>query len=130
MVLVRAPLLLLLLSLALGVGSRFVLCIGDNGHVAIELADANCCDASHDGHNDGLCARDGTCGSDCVDHSLSTALSVKRGTAADTVPIVAVLSRFDPSLVNRDRSTAAVPRSFAAALRPSPRHLHTTVEIC
>jgi hypothetical protein len=86
-----------------------VLCIGEDGHVALEASDSRCC-----GHLPGACcpqsthaltvtgclAQDDDCGP-CLDIPISSGLAEALQAPNDVQPDVSVLSFFDFSLFDR-----------------------------
>jgi len=125
----RVAVLSVALSLAVGVLPRLALCVGPDGHRAIELINAACCDRTTPSAGPDVQAAPLGCAPECVDTPLTVSL-----------------------VLPRDRSDCAAPPSVAAAVLSSvrahrvaghlsypvhsvpfqipPRILRTTIRIC
>ena len=107
---------------------RIVLCIGTDGHVALESTMASCCpDAAHEA---GLLRADKRCASECTDAELGCAVvtrPVDWQHASDAPPMVAVIGHVPVlSDVRRVRPVASVE---TVPLAP-PREKRTTIYLC
>jgi hypothetical protein len=103
---------------------RLALCIGENGHRAIELLDAACCTEAP-----GDAGAVADCDSACTDTPLGVAsLAVRSSDASDHAGIAAptAVGVFDAT--SEASSPVVVPTRIAAP-RP-PRQLRTTVRLC
>ena len=124
-----------LIAVALAVGPRAALCIGDAGHVAIEAVDAACCDAPHAADAAGRCApHDGEDG-DCTDWAL-TLLAVAPSASQDAAVALEQLPTSGdavaawPVVYLDGLASSLTQATLAVRLPTTPRRQHTTVQRC
>jgi hypothetical protein len=121
----------LALSLILGLLPRLALCVGPDGHQAIEAMNASCCDrATHSTGADVRVSPDG-CAAGCIDTPLTVNLAPGRDrTHAATAPPPSGPAAAVPS-VRAQQVVAYLHRSTRGAVFQSPpRILRTTVDLC
>jgi len=115
-----------------GFSPRLALCIGVEGHRAIEPVVARCCDlATHPGQSDSR-DRNRRCSPSCTDTLLTPAVTALRLDGAGLLALewdvgtAPICSLFDPCLQASMRSTLG--NDYAPASRP-PRTLRTTADL-
>lgn len=120
---------LLALVLSLGAFPRGVLCVGTNGHFAIEPAAAGCChststDENVIGHDEGRCAPE------CTDTPVGFSLASRAPDRSDLAPLPGVASvgpLFEPP--GAWFHAVSLYQLNLRAIVP-PRSLRTTVNLC
>jgi hypothetical protein len=100
-----------------------VLCVGGDGHRAIEARDAACCGAKAAGNGPAL---DAGCAGECVDTPLS--LSAVHPKSESVAPVLAPAAAPAGSLAFAWQASLSPPR-WVAPSRP-PRALGTAVNLC
>lgn len=122
----RLVLLATALSLSLDVLPELVLCIGADGHYAIEPVRADCCD--HDGA--AAATTPARCAERCIDAPLGGTSISARGPEREGMPAPAVAATAGIAVVSpRLLSRPPRPALQAVPLRP-PRVQRTTVFLC
>jgi hypothetical protein len=121
----------LLVSPALVRGS--VLCIGAEGHSAIEQANAVCCPTHHASDGDAALARGGGCASACTDAPLGIAARCQETVRSDVraaagALLCACLRAVDDSC--RGAGDAGTLRRVRLSHTGPPRYRRTTVHLC
>ena len=117
----------ILLMLGLGMVPGSVLCVGSDGHLAIESAAADCCFEVHGGLT--AVHTEQHCPPACVDTPLGSNVLSRTSDRPDVGPVLAVLSvggAGQPALFEHHIIASRV----AAFAPPPPRVLRTTVQTC
>lgn len=125
-------LLAALLFVGFGLFPHAALCVGDGGHLAIELGDEGCCDSEDAGRlpTVGLPDRD-SCPFNCQDAPLGIASALRPGSNAGQHPALAGFAAIACTPDGACRSLAAreVSGHSTQPRAAPPRSLRTTVNL-
>lgn len=129
----RVPLFVALL-LSVGSSPEVVLCIGDNGHRALEILNGDCCHP-RSAQEHGCASADDHCASECSDLRLAAGAMVATSSgegrsrvafaqmsAATSATVTPVPARWVPPVGNGWLGVAVGA--------PVPRERHSTVQLC
>ncbi len=107
-----------------------ILCVGSNGHSAIEAALARCCDPAQSHGDTGLSL---SAGERCDDYCTDTPVGIYAACRSleHTTPALHMLALAGPVLFAASPATTLRSgRSLGRLTSPPPRALRTTVSIC
>jgi len=126
----RVAVVSIALSLALGLLPRLALCVGPDGHHALESMNAACCNrVTHSAGPDAQAPHDG-CAAGCIDTPLTVSLALDRDrTHSVTAPPSAVAAALTFVFAHQITGQFVRPASGVPFHSP-PRVLRTTVHLC
>lgn len=132
----QRPIAYLLTLLVLGAGflPDVVLCVGENGHRAFEMAAQACCHPHKSSEAD-CASSENHCSPDCNDLQLAVDAMLSKGSASDLVADFAMTSADAAllpaaSLYTCEQNRVSSWAQSAPSFNSTPRERHTTVQLC